>query len=316
VDHGAPAGPVTVSLYLLNFDAERTPDLTRLAEWTRIADEAGLDRVVLSEHVVLGEQLGNYARAELGGVRGGTQPTGPDGSWLDPLATIAYLSAVTSRVRFATGVLLAALRSPVLLAKTAATIDVLSGGRLELGVGVGWQREEYDATGTDFARRGRRLDRNLAVCQALWTSDRVDYADDEIRLDRIHQMPKPAQAGGVPIWVSGTVNPGAMNRLARYGIGWIPWGEDAGDIAGGIARMRAAMTERQRDPGSIRVTAPFDPVLRGDGTVDPGGTLARAAGLRSAGVTDLQLRFPRTVSLLSLADQLRAVASLVRDGGS
>jgi probable F420-dependent oxidoreductase len=315
VDHGAPAGPGTVSLYLLNFDAERTPDLARLVEWTRIADEAGLDRVVLSEHVAMGEQLGNYARAELGGVRGGTQPTGPDGSWLDPLATIAYLSAVTSRVRFATGVLLAALRSPVLLAKTAATIDVLSGGRLELGVGVGWQREEYDATGTDFTRRGRRLDRNLAVCQALWTSDRVDYADDEIRLDAIHQMPKPAQPGGIPVWVSGTVNPGAMNRLARHGTGWIPWGEDAGDIAAGIARMRAAMTERSRDPGSIRVTAPFDPVLRGDGTVDPGETVARAGQLRSAGVTDLQLRFPRTVSLPSLAGQLRAVASLVRDGG-
>jgi alkanesulfonate monooxygenase SsuD/methylene tetrahydromethanopterin reductase-like flavin-dependent oxidoreductase (luciferase family) len=127
-------------------------------------------------------------------------------------------------------------------------------------------------------------------------------------------MPKPAQAGGVPIWVSGTVNPGAMNRLARFGVGWIPWGDDAGDIAGGITRMRAAMTERQRDPESIRVTAPFDPVLRGDGTVDPDGTLARAAELRSAGVTDFQLRFSRTVSPLTLADQLRSIASLVREG--
>jgi probable F420-dependent oxidoreductase len=314
VDLGAPAGPVTVSLYLLNFDAEPAPDLARLVAWTKLADEAGLDRVVLSEHVVLGERLGEYSRPELGGIRGGEQPTGPDGSWLDPLATISYLSAVTSRVRFATGVLLAALRSPVLLAKTAATIDVLSGGRLELGVGVGWQREEYDATGRDFARRGRRLDRNLAVCQALWTSDRVDYADDEIRLDAIHQMPKPAQPGGIPLWVSGTVNPGAMHRLARHGTGWIPWGEDAADITAGIARMRAAMTERGRDPGSIRVTAPFDPALRGDGTVDPSETMARAAGLRSAGVTDLMLRFPREVSLPSLAGQLRAVATAVHDG--
>ena len=307
------AEPVTVSLYLLNFAAEPTPDLARLVEWTRLADDVGIDRVVLSEHVVLGESLENYGRPELGGYRGGTQPTGPDGSWLDPLATIAYLSAVTSRVRFATGVLLAALRSPVILAKTAATIDVLSGGRLELGVGVGWQREEYDATGRDFARRGSRLDRNLAVCQALWRDERVDYADEEIRLDRIHQMPKPVQDGGVPIWVSGTVNPGAMNRLARFGVGWIPWGDDAGDITGGIARMRAAMTERDRDPESVRVTTAFDPVLHGDGTLDPDGTLARAAELRSAGVTDFQLRFPRNVSSLSIADQMRAIASVVRE---
>jgi probable F420-dependent oxidoreductase len=310
------AQPVTLSLYLLNFDAEPVPDLARLVGWARAADEAGLDRVVVSEHVVLGERLTQYGRAELGGRAGGTQPTGPDGSWLDPLATLAYLSAVTTRVRLATRVLLAALRSPVLLAKNAATIDVLSGGRLELGVGVGWQREEYDSTGRDFARRGRRLDRNLAVCQALWTASRVDYADEEIRLEGIHQMPKPAQAGGIPVWVSGTVNPGAMNRLARFGTGWIPWGDDGDDIAGGIARMRAAMTERHRDPESIRVTAPLQPARRGDGTLDPDETLALAAGLRSAGVTDFMLGFARDVDLASLADELRAIATVVRKAGS
>jgi probable F420-dependent oxidoreductase len=305
--------PPTLALYILNFAAEATPDLPRLVEWTRVADEVGIDRVIVSEHVAFGERLDEYGRADLGGRRGGTQPTGPDGSWLDPLATIAYLSAVTSRVRFATRVLLAALRSPVLLAKTAATIDVLSGGRLELGVGVGWQREEYESTGRDFAGRGRRLDRNLAVCQALWSHDCVDYADAEIRLDRIHQMPKPVQAGGVPIWVSGTVNPGAMSRLARFGVGWIPWGDDAADVTGGIARMRAAMTQRQRDPESVRVTAPFQPAMRGDGSIDPDETLARAAELRASGVTDFQLRFSRTVSSLTLADQLGAIASVVRE---
>jgi probable F420-dependent oxidoreductase len=304
--------PVTVSLYLLNFDVEPVPDLARMIEWARVADEAGLDRVIVSEHVVLGERLENYARPELGGIRGGTQPTGPDGSWLDPLATIAHLSAVTTRVRFATRILLAALHSPVLLAKTAATIDVLSGGRLELGVGVGWQREEYDATGRDFASRGRRLDRNLAVCQALWNNERVDYADAEIRLDRIHQMPKPSQAGGVPIWVSGTVNAGAMDRLARYGVGWIPWGDDVVDVAGGIARMRAAMTQRQRDPASILVTAPFEPVLSGDGTIDRDETAARAAQLRSAGVTDFQVRFEPAERPDQLSAKLRAIRSAVR----
>jgi probable F420-dependent oxidoreductase len=304
--------PVTVSLYLLNFDAEPVPDLARMIEWTRFADVAGIDRVIVSEHVVLGERLENYARPELGGIRGGTQPTGPDGSWLDPLATIAYLSALTSRVRFATRILLAALRSPVLLAKTAATIDVLSGGRLELGVGVGWQREEYESTGRDFAGRGRRLDRNLAVCQALWNNDRVDYADAEIRLDRIHQMPKPVQAGGVPIWVSGTVNGGAMDRLARHGAGWIPWGDDAADVSGGIARMRAAMTQRQRDPESVQVTTAFEPVLSGDGTIDRDATAARAAPLRLAGVTDFLVGFPRTENPAGLAGKLSAIAAAVR----
>jgi probable F420-dependent oxidoreductase len=308
--------PITISLYILNFATESTPDLERLVEWTKVADEARIDRVIFSEHVVFGERLDDYGKAELGGRRGGTQPTGPDGSWLDPLATIAYLSAVTSHVRFATRVLLAALRSPVLLAKAAATIDVLSGGRLELGVGIGWQREEYESTGHAFAGRGGRLDRNLAVCQALWTQDRVDYEDAEIRLHRIHQMPKPVQAGGIPIWVSGTVNGGAMDRLARYGVGWIPWGDDADDVAGGISRMRAAMQQRSRDPASIRVTAPFQPILLRDGRIDHNATLARAAELRAVGVTDFQLRFPRTESPAELASKLIDIRSTLRDGSS
>ena len=88
---------------------------------------------------------------------GGRQPTGPDGAWLEPLTVLAMVGALTERVRLCPMVLLAALRRPIVLAKTAATIDVLTGGRLDLGVGVGWQQEEYEAAGLDFAARGRLL---------------------------------------------------------------------------------------------------------------------------------------------------------------
>src|SRR5207247_2385322 len=106
------------------------------------------------------------------GQEGGRQPTGPDGHWLEPLTVLSMVAAVTSRVRLATGILIAALRRPVVLAKTTATLDVLSGGRLDLGVGVGWQREEYEAAGLDFHDRGRLLDHTLAVCQTLWRGSR------------------------------------------------------------------------------------------------------------------------------------------------
>lgn len=107
------------------------------------ADRAGVDRVVLSgEHVVFGEHLENYARPELGDRAGGQQPTGPDGHFLEPMTTMSFLAGMTSRIRFTSSILLAALRRPVVLAKCAATLDVLSGGRLDLGVGIGWQREE------------------------------------------------------------------------------------------------------------------------------------------------------------------------------
>ncbi len=203
------------------------------------ADEAGVDRVVVSDHVAFGEHLDAYARPELGGTAGGRQPTGPDGAWLEPLTVLTYVAARTSRVRLGTNILLAALRRPVVLAKTAATLDVLSGGRLDLGVGVGWQREEYEAAGLDFDTRGRALDHTLAVCETLWRDPRASFADERLTFADIHQMPKPLQPGGVPIWVSGTVNDAVMRRLARFGSGWIPWGDDAANLTDAIPRARA-----------------------------------------------------------------------------
>ena len=127
-------------------------DWRYLVDRAQAAEEAGIDRVVVSDHVVFGEDLEAYGKPELGGIAGGRQPTGPDGCWLEPLTSLAVIAGATTTVRLGTGVLLAALRRPAVLAKTAATLDVLSGGRLDLGVGIGWQREEYEAAGLDFAR--------------------------------------------------------------------------------------------------------------------------------------------------------------------
>lgn len=104
-----------------------------------------------------------------------------------------------------------------MLAKQLATIDVLSGGRVDLGVGIGWQREEYEAAGLPFERRGRLLDHTLEVCQALWTQQRAAYRSPELSFAGIHQMPKPVQSGGIPVWVSGTVNAAVARRLSRFG---------------------------------------------------------------------------------------------------
>src|SRR6202789_3878403 len=221
--------PAQLSTALQTFEAEDPGSWSHLDDFARAGDAAGFDRLSLSDHVVFGEDLERYADPAIGGSRGGKQPTGPDGVWLDPITTIAHLTAVTSRVRFATNILIAALRRPVVLAKAAATIDVLSKGRLDLGVGVGWQREEYEAAGLSFEGRGRLLNHTIEVCQALWRERAATYQSDELSFVNIHKMPKPVQAGGVPIWVSGRVNDRSMDRLARYGSGWIPWAEDAAD---------------------------------------------------------------------------------------
>ena len=201
-----------LSIHVRSFAAEDPGTWQPLFDSARVADEAGVDRLVLSDHIVFGERLEEYARPEIGGQAGGKQPTGPDGHWLEPLTTLSVLAGMTSRIRLATNILVAALRRPAVLAKSTATLDVLSGGRLDLGVGVGWQREEYDACGLSFDGRGRLLDHTLEVCQTLWREQRAAYDAPELHFEATHMMPKPLQPGGVPVWVSGTINPRVVSR--------------------------------------------------------------------------------------------------------
>jgi probable F420-dependent oxidoreductase len=305
-------GPAQLSTSLPTFAAEDPGDWSPLVEFARAADQAGIDRLVMSDHIVFGEHLDAYSDPANGGSRGGRQPTGPDGSWLEPLATIAHLTAVATRARFATNILVAALRRPVVLAKTAATIDVLSGGRFDLGVGVGWQREEYEAAGLSFEGRGRLLNHTIEVCQALWQNQTASYDREELSFVNIHQMPKPTQPGGVPIWVSGTVNPRSMDRLARYGSGWIPWGDDAADIEVGIARMRAAVSEHGRDPEGLGVVGTLRAVKDDNGDLDLTQTMAPVPKLHQAGVTDFRIALKPSRGEEAALDYLGKVVTAFR----
>ena len=158
----------TLSIQAITFSGDTAPDWHPMLDQARGADAAGVDRLIVSDHIAFGTDLDAYGDPKQGGTAGGRQPTGPDGHWLEPLTTLSFIAAQTNTIRLQTGILLAALRRPAVLAKTAATIDVLSGGRLDLGVGVGWQQAEYQVAGLDFAGRGRRLDHTLEVCQRLW----------------------------------------------------------------------------------------------------------------------------------------------------
>ncbi len=271
-----------------NFAAVEPRSWQTLVDTARAADAAGVDRIVVSDHVLFGSDLASYSDPSKGGTAGGKQPTGPDGHWLEPLTTLSFLAGQTKRVRLGTAILLAALRRPAVLAKTCATLDVLSGGRLDLGVGVGWQQAEYDAAGLEFARRGRLLDQTLEVCQSLWTQTPASFRGEDLAFNDVHAMPKPVQPGGVPVWVSGTVNPRAMKRLATFGTGWIPWGPAVQDPVAGIAAMRSAVAEQGRDPSTVQVTSYLKTVAGADGP-DLEATMRQAAPLQAAGVTDFKL---------------------------
>ncbi|MCB1256173.1 MAG: TIGR03619 family F420-dependent LLM class oxidoreductase [Microthrixaceae bacterium] len=267
-------------------------DWPRILDIARASDRAGIDRLLVSDHVVFGEQLEDYARPELGGKLGGQQPTGPDGHWLEPITVLAALASATTRVRLGTNILLAALRRPVVLAKSLATLDVISNGRIDLGVGVGWQSAEYEAAGLPFKQRGQYLDHTLGVLSALWSEPAVSVHDDLLDFDGIHAMPKPVQAGGVPIWVSGRVNRRVARRLARFGSGWIPWGEAASDLVPAIAEMRELVAAEGGDLDSCQVAGNVARVATSSGGIDLDATMSAVPRLVAAGVTDLRISLP------------------------
>ncbi len=126
-----------LSLYLRTYTDDPQHDWNTTLDTARLMDTAGVDRVAVSDHVVFGENFDAYADPSSGGTAGGRQPTGPDGHWLEPLTVLTAIAATTTTIRLGTSVLLAALRRPAVLAKQLATLDVLSGGRVDLGVGVG-----------------------------------------------------------------------------------------------------------------------------------------------------------------------------------
>ena len=277
-----------LSLHLRNFSVSEPEGWRHLLQRAQIADAAGIDRLAVSDHVVFGDDLDAYGNPATGGVAGGRQPTGPDGHWLEPLTVLATIAGLTCHSRLATSILIAPLRRPVVLAKTCATLDVLSGGRLDLGVGVGWQRAEYEAAGLPFDGRGALLDTTLEVCRALWTDPVAAVHRPDLDFEGIHSMPKPLQPGGVPVWVSGRARRSVIDRIVRFGSGWIPWGDDATEPGPGIAAIRAALNSAGRDGDQLQVAGTLPVRTGADGTIDLDATMAGVAPLIELGITDFR----------------------------
>jgi probable F420-dependent oxidoreductase len=178
------------------------------------AEEHGFATLWAGEHVVmLDTQASRYPYSPDGRIA-----VPADADWLDPLLALSYAAAVTSRIRLATGVLLLPEHNPVVVAKQAATLDVLSGGRCTLGVGVGWSAEEFAVLGVPFAARGRRTAEYVAALRTLWREDVCSFAGEFVRFEGIRVHPKPV-ARGLPVVVGGNSD-AALRRVAAFGDGW------------------------------------------------------------------------------------------------
>jgi probable F420-dependent oxidoreductase len=282
-------------------------DWRGLIDLARQAEDAGVDRVVIPDHVVMGRNTHEYAWGKF--------PVPPDAPWLEPLTVLTAMAAVTSTIRLSTGILIAPLRPAAYLAKAVATLDVLSGGRVDLGVGTGWQREEYEAEGLDFERRGQLLTDTVAACRALWEETPATFKSASLSFTDIFCEPKPVQKP-LPVWFGGVLHSRNLDRVVRLGDGWIPiMGATLDDIRDSAARLRDEFSRRGRAPESLQVQAPATMARGKDGTWDVAASMASVPTLVQAGATDVHVTlrpFCPTMEeagdvLMSLAGAFQAV---------
>ena len=216
-------------------------------------EKAGFDFIAVNDHVVVPTSFDSK------------YPYNPEGKWsgagegfcFDQLATLAFLASCTKRLQLLTAVMVVPHRHPVLAAKMLSTIDVLSQGRLLLGVGAGWLKEEFDILGAPFAGRGRATDEYIEAFKELWSKDRPAYSGEFVKFDNVLFAPKPVRKDKVPIWVGGESGP-AMRRTVKLGDVWYP-GSNSRDplldtaerIGGAIAKLGGMAKAAGRDPASI-----------------------------------------------------------------
>ena len=224
-----------------------------LREWVAVVEECDVESVWGVEHVVLAHEYEpNYPYSESGQIPSGSGAAAGALPMPDPLDTLAFVAAVSDTVKLGTAVVIAPLHSPAVLAKRVSTVDNLSGGRVVLGLGIGWQREEYAAVGAPFRDRGARLEECIGAMRALWTQAPATFHGEHFAFDRVYSSPQPAR-GKVPIALGGNSAP-AVERAARIGDGWFPYTISPDDFATSMVRLRELAAAAGRDSAEIEVT--------------------------------------------------------------
>jgi len=215
-------------------------------------EEIGYDHIDIFDHVVMGHPIAG-------------RPPGPYNAAmpiLEALALLAHLAAVTTRVTLGTEVLVLPQREPTLVAKQVSTIDTLSGGRVRLGLGVGWQESEYEAMGADFHTRGARMDEAIALLRTYWADPQVSFSGTHYRAVVMGMEPKPPQGRQLPIWIGGASD-AAFRRVGRLGDGWLASRvPDAADARRAIDAIHRHAEQAGRDPKTIGLQSMVAPPPR------------------------------------------------------
>jgi probable F420-dependent oxidoreductase len=230
------------------------------------ADNCGFATLWVGEHVVMVDRPAS--RYPYSG--DGVIAVPAEADWLDPMIALSFAAAASSRIGIATGMLLLPEHNPVVVAKQAASLDRLSGGRLTLGVGIGWSREEFAALGVPFADRGARAAEYVAAMRTLWRDDVASFDGEFVRFDSIRVNPKPVR-DRIPIVVGGNSD-AALRRVTTWGDGWYGFNlDDLAAVRDRVAKLEQLCVESGRDRGQLRLSV----ALR-EPSVDDIGALAEA----------------------------------------
>ncbi|MDP6606545.1 MAG: LLM class F420-dependent oxidoreductase [Dehalococcoidia bacterium] len=242
-------------------------------------ERIGFDQIDVFDHVVMGHPIEGRASG----------PYPANMPIMEALAMLAFITAVTERVGLGTEVLVLPQRQPVLVAKQVSTIDSLSGGRVRLGIGVGWQESEFDALGADFHSRGRAMDEAIALMRACWSDPSISADGEHYPVEEMAMEPKPPAEAGLPIWIGGG-SPAALKRTGTLGDGWLAGGGvSAGAEA--IATIKRHAEQAGRDPDALGFQSWLAPIPGGDDPnvsarafiQDPDAIAASAAAAAEAG---------------------------------
>ena len=217
------------------------------------AEQVGLESVWSAEHVMIPAHYGSTYPFD----PSGKVPLKPESTLVDPLVAFSHIAAATKTLRMGTGINLLAQSNPLLFAKQTASVDYLSGGRLMLGVGVGWLKEEFDALGVPFEHRGSRMDDYMTAIRKVWSGEVVEHQSGFLNWSGFKSYPLPAQSSGIPFIIGGH-SPPALRRAARSGQGWFGFTPDVEALAGLMAQLKTHAQAEGRDPATIEITTLWD----------------------------------------------------------
>jgi probable F420-dependent oxidoreductase len=211
----------------------------------------------------------------------------PYGNILESLVTLSYAAASTKRVKLGTSIIVLPMRDPMLFAKQVATLDVISDGRVILGLGAGWMEEEYITLGSDFKNRGKRLDEQIRLIKVLWTHEQPHFEGRFYKVTDALFSPRPIQENGPPIWIAGD-SPAALRRVAEFGDTWHPVGLRPSEISQKRAELESILKGKRKVTTSVRLPVEISPRASSEYKLTSGETAYMLGGTRSAVIKETE----------------------------